>query len=289
MERPERYDPEDLEHLMLERPFDELLAEEQVFALRHLQDRAEYERMRALLHQVQQQRKVTQNRDADPAVRERVLAAFRAEQQPRWRIWLNGVGAFLLPGQSAAYWRPALALGLVAVVVITVVRLSTRHDQAKVLAEARPATTGQQLDTPAPAAVSPESVIPPPEASVSNPDADLGGSTAVNEEARSSHASTRQQINAASTSESPVQAKLAEAHAIMDTVVAGDMAAADLAMEERAVAKRATTTRAEFASGAVVASEAASMPDYAGVDGIRTQDQAQYTEDDLLGLLQAAW
>lgn len=289
MERPERYDPEDLEHLMLERSFDELLAEEQAFALRHLQGRAEYERMRALLHQVQQQSRASQNQDADPAVRERVLAAFRARQQPGWRIWLNSVGAFLLPMQPAAYWRPALALGLVAVATFTVVHFSTKHDQAKTLAEVKPATAGQQQHAPAPAAVSPESATPPPEAPASITDAATGGSTAAHEEAGSSHASTRQQINAANTSGSPLQVKLAEAHAIMDTVVAEDLAAADLAMEERAVAKRATATRAEVASGAVVTSEAAATPAYAGADGIRTQDQARYTEDDLLGLLQAAW
>ena len=45
MERTERYDPEDLEQLMLERSFDELLGEERAFALRHLQGRAEYEQM----------------------------------------------------------------------------------------------------------------------------------------------------------------------------------------------------------------------------------------------------
>ena len=70
MERPERYDPEDLEHLMLERGFDELLEEERAYALRHLEGRAEYERMRALLHHVREDKRDHAPMDADPAVRE---------------------------------------------------------------------------------------------------------------------------------------------------------------------------------------------------------------------------
>lgn len=120
MERTERYDPEDLEQMMLERSFDELLEEERAFALRHLESRAEYERMRILLHHMQQSTGNTPVPEADPRVREHVLAAFRAQQQPQWRIWLNSVGAFLFPQRPALYWRPALALGTVAVLTVTV-------------------------------------------------------------------------------------------------------------------------------------------------------------------------
>ncbi len=137
MERPERYDPEDIEHLMLERPFEELLAEEKAFVLRHLQDGAEYERMRALLLHMQVESGRQPPLEADPAVREHVLTAFREHRQPQWRIWLNSVGAFLLPARPVHYWRPALALGAVAVVTITSITLwNAMHPQGnKVLAE----------------------------------------------------------------------------------------------------------------------------------------------------------
>lgn len=120
MERMERYDPEDLEQLMLERGFDELLEEERAYALRHLAGRAEYERMRALLLHVREEAGQAPDLDAGPVVRERLLQAFRSQREPRWRIWLNTVPGLLLPPAPAFPWRPALALGAVAVISASV-------------------------------------------------------------------------------------------------------------------------------------------------------------------------
>ncbi|MFZ1618285.1 MAG: hypothetical protein WAT41_13120, partial [Flavobacteriales bacterium] len=139
MEPTERYDPEDLEHLMLERRFDELLEEELAFALRHLTGRAEYDRMRSLLLHVREDRTEQGTLDAPPQVREHVLQAFREQQRPQWKIWLNSVGGFLLPERPAQYWRPALALGTVAVLVFASL-LTWRTmgtDGNKVLAEVK--------------------------------------------------------------------------------------------------------------------------------------------------------
>src|SRR5690554_740692 len=135
MERPERYDPEDLEHLMLERGFDDLLEEERAYALRHLADRAEYERMRALLHHVREERDERLPGDAGPAVRERVLQAFRIQRQPQWRIWLNNVGGLLLPARPATFARPLLALGTLAALMIGSLALwnAMRNDGDQVL------------------------------------------------------------------------------------------------------------------------------------------------------------
>lgn len=139
MEPTERYDPEDLEHLMLERRFDELLEEERAFALRHLTGRAEYDRMRSLLLHVREDRTEQGTLDAPPQVREHVLQAFREQQRPQWKIWLNSVSGFLLPERPAQYWRPALALGTVAVLVFASL-LTWRTmgtDGNKVLAEVK--------------------------------------------------------------------------------------------------------------------------------------------------------
>lgn len=119
MERRERYDPEDLEHLLLERGYDELLEEERAFVLRHLSGRAEYESMRILLHTVRQEEREHPTLEADPAVREHLLSTFRAQHRPRpWGIWLNSVKAALWPEQASAFWKPALAVASLALVVI---------------------------------------------------------------------------------------------------------------------------------------------------------------------------
>ncbi|MBK8949109.1 MAG: hypothetical protein IPM68_09730 [Flavobacteriales bacterium] len=123
MDARERYDPEDLEALLSERAFDELLAEERAFVLRHVADRAEYETLRATLAQVRAEGRPGPPVAADPEVRDRVLAAFRDARRPAWRIWLNSVGTWLAPPSPAQYWRPVLAFGTLALLIAVGVAL----------------------------------------------------------------------------------------------------------------------------------------------------------------------
>ena len=115
MERREQYDPEDIESLLQERSFDELLEEERAYVLRHLSGREEYEQMRALLQHVREDDRRHGPIEADDRVRTNVMQAFRAQQQPQWRVWLNSIGGIFTPGEGYAKWRPALALGMLVV------------------------------------------------------------------------------------------------------------------------------------------------------------------------------
>ena len=120
MERREQYDPEDIESLLQERGYDELLEEERAFVLRHLSGREEYEAMRTLLRDVRESDRNRQPIAADPELREDLLTLFRDHRQPpQWRVWLNSLGGLLMPGESKAsgIWRPVLALGGLALVI----------------------------------------------------------------------------------------------------------------------------------------------------------------------------
>lgn len=118
MERHERYDPEDIESLLSERGFDELLPDERAFVLRHMSGRDEYERMRALLHYVRPDERERGTIEPDERVRRNVMAAFRAQQQAQWRIWLNSIMLWLVPREAGANWRPALAFGSLALLIV---------------------------------------------------------------------------------------------------------------------------------------------------------------------------
>lgn len=126
MERPERYDPEDIEHLLSERPFHELLAEEKAYVLRHIADAEEYERMRALLMHLREDEQQRDPLMPDAAAREQVMAAFRAQQQPGWRVWLNSIAAVFAQEHEGFAWRPALALAGVATVLVVGVAIVFR-------------------------------------------------------------------------------------------------------------------------------------------------------------------
>lgn len=128
MELREHYDPEDIENLLQERGFDELLGEERAYVLRHLTGREEYETMRALLNQVRDDGRTRDLIAVDDSVRTNVLAAFRAGQQPQWKIWLNSIGTLLWPKEVSAMWRPALAFASLAVLIFAGIHVVRNMD-----------------------------------------------------------------------------------------------------------------------------------------------------------------
>ena len=292
MERTERYDPEDLEQLMLERSFDELLEEERAFALRHLESRAEYERMRGLLRHLQQSAGSPPVMEADPGVREHVLEAFRAQQKPQWRIWLNSVGGSLFPQRPALYWRPALALGTLAVLTVTALMTYQAFEGKgnKQLAEVKV-------------------VQPAPPAPVQTPDRNEVAGTddaattvvappaATDEGARMPATHQPEEAKAAAPVPAARSEVTAESKALQETAAQDAPAATGIA--SAATDERTTTRKAEPASANSVdlaedrnkeAEETISLKRsaYAEQSADKPNGTA-YAEDDLLGLLQAAW
>lgn len=149
MERREHYDPEDIENLLQERGFDELLEEERAFVLRHLSGRDEYEAMRSLLLQVREDDRRMEPLTLDPAIRENVIAAFRAQQRPQWQVWLNSVGTLLWPKEVSAMWRPALAFATLAVLIVVGVQVMRNGPDAvkqQQMAEVRPNPSAEEAN-----------------------------------------------------------------------------------------------------------------------------------------------
>lgn len=136
MERRELYHPEDIEQLLLERAYDDLLEEERAFVLQHLTGRAEYNAMRALLLKMRDDGP-SADQGADPHVREHVLHVFRTQQRAQWQVWLNSVALWFWPANARAMWRPALAIASVALVVVIAVVATDRDRSAPQLAEVR--------------------------------------------------------------------------------------------------------------------------------------------------------
>ncbi|MBK6883156.1 MAG: hypothetical protein IPH05_09485 [Flavobacteriales bacterium] len=118
MDLRERYDPEDIQSLLSERAYDELLAEERAFVLRHLSGKEEYDRMRAMLHHVRPDERSRIRIEEDDAVRRNVLEVFRDQQRPSWRIWLNTLAAWFAPRDVDFNWRPVLAFATLAVLIV---------------------------------------------------------------------------------------------------------------------------------------------------------------------------
>lgn len=273
MERFERYDPEDLEHLMLERAFDELLPEEQAYALRHLQDAEEYERMRALLLLVQAEAKDEAPMNAAPATRERVLRTFREQRRPQWRIWLNSTGAFLFPPRPALYWRPALALGLLVMVSLFLFRGNEAPAKLQ-LAEVRPAPASSTSSNDEKGPEDARQARPAEEATGQGLSVPGRAVELVPEPKEESLPAPGPSGEASLMKEMAADVVQAENSATEPPEMLHDVATVP---QGAAMTKRTApaATQKMQAQGAVV--ESASVV------------QAAYTEDDLLGLLRAAW
>lgn len=249
MERRELYEPEDIEQLLIERPYDELLEMERAFVLRHLSGRAEYEAMRALLLNVHDDAARIEPIDAEPAVRTHVLDVFRAEQQPQWRIWLNSVHAFLLPKDTSNLWRPALALGSVVLVVWLVVIGTRQMEQANApqLAELKEPTKVQ--DEKAAKEKPREPIAAPQEELRTGPEQPATNTStitdAVTDDATTDQPAFTPDLSAAVTSnaeaESPAEPPPAPV-ALMDVAVTEDAGDGKFDSDLRAASAPATTT-----------------------------------------------
>jgi hypothetical protein len=193
MERREHYDPEDIERLLQERGFDELLAEERAYVLRHLSGRGEYEAMRALLQQVRDDDQARPIVQADDDVRTHVMRAYRQQHEPRWRIWLNSLGGLLLPQPGAAMplLRPALAVASLALLItagVWVARMAIGGEADQPLAELKAQPTSKQEAAGGAAERVPEPLVQPQaaEATISKgarPEAAQGATAAPEQKA----------------------------------------------------------------------------------------------------------
>jgi hypothetical protein len=317
MEPRELYGPEDIEQLLIERSYDDLLEEERAFVLRHLSDRAEYQRMRALLLRVHEDDRPVTDLDADPAVRENVMAAFRAQQQPQWRIWLNSVGGFFIPREPAQFWKPALAFGTLALLVTVGVIGLRNLDVARnaEMAEVRPApakNTNEPIvteKTTAPAApkVALETAL---EAQTANESA---AATTASATADADKVSNVEVFSDASVAEAPVAGVAADEvaselkkEAVLEPNAAGKVAL-DMAdttvpfttttghtVDQAELTRNATiadvavhtvtTARAEQATSKAMERKMERDKGKAQKDDQRTEDVTAY-----LGLLRAAW
>ncbi|MDX9752079.1 MAG: hypothetical protein RBT71_13450, partial [Flavobacteriales bacterium] len=117
MERPE-HGPADIERLLRAYPFDELPEADRARVLLHVDGRAEYEAMRALLLGVERGAGRLPAIAPEESVRINVMAAFREAHAARRGPWLNGLLAVLWPQELRHAWRPALALGTLALLVV---------------------------------------------------------------------------------------------------------------------------------------------------------------------------
>ncbi|MFZ6052403.1 hypothetical protein [Halocola ammonii] len=111
MKRKFKYDPEDLESLLLNKKFEELYPEEREFVLKHMDSAKEYASMRKTLLSIVEQPGNDSPLKPKSSTKRKLMREFEEEKTATWKIWLNGI---FLPFNR----KPVLSYSLVAVVLI---------------------------------------------------------------------------------------------------------------------------------------------------------------------------
>lgn len=140
-----KYDPEDLESLLLHKQFHELYPEEKAFVLKHMDSPEEYESMRQTLFELRNAASQGDWLQPDASIKKALLAEFASEKKGSFRVWLNAL--FARP-QVSWYRQPALQLAFVVLVITTGVwLLVSNNSQQPSIAELNDNTPKEAIST----------------------------------------------------------------------------------------------------------------------------------------------
>ena len=122
------YDPEDLERLLKEKSFSELLPEEKAFVLQFVENDLEYDSMRETLESLIAVTSMEEAISPKAATKEALMAAFSAktvENQKEEREEKTGFWAWLWNTNKTILYRPGFQLASLALVLVSVFYIAT--------------------------------------------------------------------------------------------------------------------------------------------------------------------
>jgi hypothetical protein len=117
MNKDFKYDPEDLESLILHKHFSELLQDEREFVLKHIDSETEYEHLRETLMQ-----SITAFNEEEftppSALKRDLMNQFNRHhrQQPIWTVWLNSL--FAVSKNRPFYLQPVFQLASLSIILV---------------------------------------------------------------------------------------------------------------------------------------------------------------------------
>lgn len=110
-----KYDPEDIESLLMHKQFNELYEEEKEFVLQHVKNEEEYNSLRSMLFTLHDQSFQDEWLEPDPSIKKNLMKEFASEKKGGFLVWLNGI--FAMP-EITWYRRPAVQWSFAAVLIL---------------------------------------------------------------------------------------------------------------------------------------------------------------------------
>lgn len=128
MKKDRKYDPEDIESLLMHKQFYELYPEEKEFVLQFIEGPEEYESMRKTLFELRNASKNGEWLDPDPSLKAELMKEFATENKSGFRVWLNSL--FVMP-EVIWYKQPAFRLAMATCVVVFGIVIVMRNSGAE--------------------------------------------------------------------------------------------------------------------------------------------------------------
>lgn len=171
MNHMKKYDPEDIEYLMIHKQFHELYPEEKEFVLQHVEGVEEYESMRKMLLELKNSSIQDDWLTPDASLKKALMAEFAKERKGRFSIWLNSL--FAMPErpfyrQTGVQW----SFGLAVVAVGTFFFLQQSPNVTELAENNNPSQSNSNLEINQNGQAQPSSEQPP---IPSTPEVDLSG------------------------------------------------------------------------------------------------------------------
>jgi len=132
MNTEKKYDPEDIESLLMYKQFHELYEEERNFVLQHVEGEEEYESLRKTLHELHNVAQEEMMLEPDPELKRELMLEFARERKKGFWIWLNSL--FAMP-EIKWYRQPGFKYALATCCVVVALFLVFRNNDEVVTAE----------------------------------------------------------------------------------------------------------------------------------------------------------
>jgi len=121
-----KYDPEDIESLLLHKQFHELYPEEKEFILQHIETPEEYDSLRKTLFELRDAANDGTWLEPDASLKKDLMSQFASEEKGGFRIWLNSLFAW---PDVQWYRQPALRVAFAGACVLLGVLFFINYDK----------------------------------------------------------------------------------------------------------------------------------------------------------------
>lgn len=123
MDKKITYNPEDIEELLMNKSFDELLLEEREFVLNHVESEQEYKELRNTLLSIKKYSEEQDQLVVPHRIKSELMKLMEQKKKPFGWFSLNSFGVFLFPSGVPFYKKPGIQFASLSLMLLFVINI----------------------------------------------------------------------------------------------------------------------------------------------------------------------